>query len=98
MSEITSRFISLYPTAVVRRNPIPDPDPGLTEDSLSSKARHICIYACACAYACVCVHMNMRSLAVGRPMAALPARRVRAQPVSPGCVPCTPRSPLACGF
>ena len=39
MSEITSRFISLYPTAVVRRNPIPDPEPGLTEDNLTSKAR-----------------------------------------------------------
>jgi len=40
-SEITSRFISLYPTAVVRRNPIADPEPGLTEDSLSSKVSQL---------------------------------------------------------
>ena len=80
MSEITSRFISLYPTAVVRRNPIPDPEPGLTEDSLSSKARHICIHMHMHVYACVCVHVRSEV----RPLPTLPARQKRAQAVRPG--------------
>ena len=76
MSEITSRFISLYPTAVVRRNPIPDPEPGLTEDSLSSKARHMCM--CMSTHVCVCAHEKR-----GAPT----AHYARSSRVSPGCVP-----------
>ena len=85
MSEITSRFISLYPTAVVRRNPIPDPEPGLTEDSLSSKARHICIcMLCMCmcmsthVHVCVCAHEKR-----GAPT----AHYARSSRVSPCCEP-----------